>query len=213
MNICCHCNRSFSNNGGLSSHQPYCLQNPNRIERKSVSNAGAQKGCIPWNKGKKGVQIAWNKGLTTETHPSITLCGRAKSDEKEEERRNKISNSMKKYGGYRKGSGRGKKGWYKGFFCDSSWELAYVIFCLEHNIQIKRNTKKLRYFFEDKEHTYTPDFLVNGVITEIKGFKTPQWEAKLKYNPTVRVLYKNDMKPILEYVKTMYGKDFTRMYE
>lgn len=21
------------------------------------------KGCIPWNKGKKGVQVAWNKGL------------------------------------------------------------------------------------------------------------------------------------------------------
>lgn len=27
-------------------------------------------------------------------------------------------------GGYRKGSGRGKKGRYKGYWCDSSWELA-----------------------------------------------------------------------------------------
>lgn len=27
---------------------------------------------------------------------------------------------------------RGYKGWYKGIWCDSSWELAYVIFNLEH---------------------------------------------------------------------------------
>lgn len=28
-----------------------------------------QKGCIPWNKGKKGVQVAWNKGLPKEMQP------------------------------------------------------------------------------------------------------------------------------------------------
>ncbi len=21
------------------------------------------KGCIPWNKGKRGLQVAWNKGM------------------------------------------------------------------------------------------------------------------------------------------------------
>lgn len=30
-----------------------------------------KKGCIPWNKGKKGVQVPWNKGLKKEDHPSI----------------------------------------------------------------------------------------------------------------------------------------------
>ena len=29
-------------------------------------------------------------------------------------------------------TGKGKKGWYKGFFCSSTYELAYVIFCLDH---------------------------------------------------------------------------------
>jgi len=29
------------------------------IARKKMSNK--KKGCIPWNKGKKGLQIAWNK--------------------------------------------------------------------------------------------------------------------------------------------------------
>jgi hypothetical protein len=207
MNVCSYCNRSFSNKGGLASHEPYCVDNPNRIHRKTASNAGAKKGCIPWNKGKTGVQVAWNKGTTG------ISGGRASTPDKENLRRNRISEAMKKFGGYRKGSGRGKKGWYKGFFCDSSWELAYVIYCLDHSIQIERNTTKLKYVFENKERSYTPDFLVEGVLTEVKGFKSPQWEAKLKYNPDVRVLYEAEMNPIIEYVESHYGRDFTKLYE
>lgn len=43
--------------------------------------------------------------------------------------RKRISATMKarKLGGLRVGSGRGKKGWYKGIHCDSSWELAFVV--------------------------------------------------------------------------------------
>lgn len=43
-------------------------------------------------------------------------------------------------GGKREGSGRGKRGWYKGYYCDSSWELAWVIYNLDHGNQFKRNT-------------------------------------------------------------------------
>jgi len=32
---------------------------------------GAKKGRIPWNKGKKGVQTSWNKGLTKETDARV----------------------------------------------------------------------------------------------------------------------------------------------
>jgi len=141
------------------------------------------------------------------------FTGKAKSEEQETTRRNKISNKMKSYGGCRQGSGRGKKGWYKGFFCDSSWELAYVIYCLDKKIPIKRNTSKLKYIFENVEKTYTPDFIVNGKLVEIKGFKSPQWEAKQFYNPDVEVLYKEEMTPILDYVILTYGKDYIRLYE
>jgi len=36
---------------------------------ENMSNA--MKGNIPWNKGKTGMQVAWNKGLTKETSPSM----------------------------------------------------------------------------------------------------------------------------------------------
>lgn len=54
----------------------------------------------------------------------------------------------KKSGGYRKNGGKGIRGWYKGYWCDSSWELAYVIYNLEHNIHFIRNTKGFNYKFE-----------------------------------------------------------------
>jgi hypothetical protein len=41
-----------------------------------------------------------------------------------EEVLNKSFRNNPKVGGLREGSGRGKKGWYKGFYCRSTWELA-----------------------------------------------------------------------------------------
>jgi hypothetical protein len=36
---------------------------------------GQPKGCIAWNKGKKGVQVAWNKGIPcrSETKEKLRL--------------------------------------------------------------------------------------------------------------------------------------------
>lgn len=48
-------------------------------------------------------------------------------------------NYSKSMGGYRKGSGVGKSGWYNGIYCDSSWELAYVIYHIDNNLPIIRN--------------------------------------------------------------------------
>jgi hypothetical protein len=207
MTICIYCNRIFTNKGGRASHEPYCKSNPKRKTRNRSPLAGAKKGSTPWNKGLTGIQTAWNKGLKG-------VCGgRASTEEKETIRKEKISQSMKKYGGYRQGSGRGKKGWYKGFFCDSSWELACVIYCLDNGISIQRNTQKLTYEFEGKIKTYIPDFIIDGELTEIKGYISQQWQAKIKCNPEVKTLYFKEMKPMLDYVKSKYGKDYIKLYE
>jgi hypothetical protein len=204
MNTCLHCQKTFSNKGGLGTHHPYCKSNPDRVKRTKSPNAHAKKGSIPCNKGKEGLQTAWNKGMTGLEGTPHT-----------EETKQRLSEVAKerKLGGYVQGSGRGKKGWYKGFFCDSSWELAYVVYCLEHNIDIKRNTKKRQYIWQGVVKNYIPDFIVQGTITEVKGFKTEQWLAKLEANPDVKVLYETDLEPVLEYVKNKYGKDFISLYE
>lgn len=117
-------------------------------------------------------------------------------------------------GGYRKGSGRGKSGWYRGIYCDSSWELAFVVWHLDHNIQIQRNRTPYSYIFEGETHQYYPDFIVNGELIEIKGYKTKQWEAKLSQLPiNIKVLYGKDMKPYLDYMLQTYGKDWLNLYD
>jgi hypothetical protein len=172
---------------------------------------------VPWNKGLVGdprskhteqSKINISKGLEGK------CTGIASTPEKELERIRKVTEKAKlNNGGYRQGSGRGKKGWYKGFFCDSSWELAYVVYCLENNIAITRNTTTRSYQWEGRTRSYIPDFIVDDYVIEIKGYKTEQWLAKLEANPDVKVLYENDLKPILDYVINKYGKDFISLYE
>ena len=116
-------------------------------------------------------------------------------------------------GGYREGSGRGKQGWYKGIHCDSSWELAYLVYHLDHNLYIERCKEKRQYVWNNKQHTYYPDFITDDGIIEIKGYSTDQWKSKEEQNSDVKVLYKNEIKPYLDYVTNTYGTDFIKLYD
>lgn len=167
-----------------------CSKHPSSCESMKNKNSKSQKGIKkPWVKGtfEKG-NIPWNKGTAKHT----------------------VKNQ---HGGYRKGSGRGKKGWYKGIFCDSSWELAYVIYCLDNKISIKRNTQRFMYIYKGKTKTYLPDFLVNDEIIEIKGYETEQSKLKEKLFPQIKVLKENDLKHVFEYVNGNYGHDFIKLYD
>ena len=218
MYICQYCQRNCKNAGGLANHEPYCNQNPNKQIRK-ISNK-----CIQALKIRYKKYINTWEGLSEDERQKriekakSKLVGkpwRASSIEVEIERRRKISETMKKNGagGYRRGSGRGKKGWYKGFFCDSSYELAFLIYCLDNNIDIKRNKDKLPYTFEGKSHIYIPDFIVDGKYIEIKGYKTKQFEEKLKWYPNIVVYYEEDLKEVFNYVENKYGKNYISLYE
>ena len=126
-----------------------------------------------------------------------------------------MSKALKgKCGGVRKGSGRGKSGWYKGVWCDSSWELAFLLYHLDNNIKIKRYDNFFEYIFDGKERRYYPDFLIEDDIYEIKGFWTDKERAKIKQCPEkIIVIDKNAIKPYLKYAELTYGLDFVKLYE
>ena len=208
---CIFCSRILGNTGALSLHTRYCKENPDCEIKIKPINAGFKKGNIPWNNGLINDERS-KRTLETREKISKKATGKAVTLEKEIERKFKIKEKSQNNGGYRQGSGRGKKGWYKNFFCDSSWELAYVIYCLDHDIDIKRNTERRTYIWKNKDKNYIPDFIVNDQLIEIKGYKTEQWEAKLSANPDVKVLYKEDLKDIFAYVIGKYGKNYIELY-
>ena len=187
----------------------------------------------------KNCRHAWNKGLTKETSSIIAstsikvsnsiknayvegrLTGRCKDPVKEEFRKKKISETMKKNpnaGGLRECSGKGQQGWYKGYYCDSSWELAVIIYWLDHNIQFNRCRETFDYIFDNSIHKYHPDFILEtGEYVEVKGVeKTNQWKAKFEQFPKNKILYiigKNQIEQYLSYVIAKHGKDFIKLYE
>lgn len=116
-------------------------------------------------------------------------------------------------GGYRLGSGHSKSGWYKGIRCDSTWELAFLIYHLDNNLYIERCNIKRKYIWKNKEHVYYPDFITDKGIIEIKGYKTEQSEEKRKQNPDIINIYKEDIQFYLDYIKEKYDKPLIYLYD
>lgn len=212
-----------------------CEKSPNSCEGKKNKDSKKKKGNFkgtpawsiegfkynPWNKGKTGV---YNEETILKISNSLKgkSIGVGSTPEIEKERKRKISETMKKNplsGGLRKGSGRGNKGKYKGYWCDSSWELAWVIYNLEHNINFERNTIGFEYEYDGKKRKYYPDFLIAETYYEIKGrrsFEKMDDENKEKikqFKFNLKVLYEKDIKLYLTYVINKYGKDYIRLYE
>lgn len=219
---CSYCNKSFSNKGGLVSHEQYCKLNPNRIKRINCSHPAANKGKPSPFKGKKAIE-RYGAEQAAEISKKISEALKGKpwncTEETNKKRIEKIKETAKKYGrigGLRHGSGRGKKGWYKGYWCDSSWELAYVIYNIEHNISFKRNNDSFIYSFNNKEHKYLPDFILeDGTYVEVKGYYTEQVKNKIKQFPKdnkLIIIDENGIKKYINYAVSKYGKDFIKLY-
>jgi len=223
--ICCYCGKECKNKNSLAQHECRCKANPNAIVVKA------------WNKGltketDSSLQVMsnslqgrkpWNKGLTKETDERILIKankakgkvvqpfnGHAATEEKEILRKQKISNAMKNnHNNNPNKTGRGKKGWYKGFYCSSTYELAFVIYCIDHNINIQRCKNFYLYEYNGKQHRYYPDFIIDDTIYEIKGYWNEIVDLKTNsvFDHKIKVLYKEDLKDIFDYIYTTYGKE------
>ena len=119
--------------------------------------------------------------------------------------------------GYKEKCTQRKHGYYKGFHCDSSWELAYVIYNLDHNIQFSECSLCFLYVdVADSIHKYYPDFIEDGYIIEIKGQMNDNVYRKISAvdNYPVKLLTYSDIKPMIEYVQKTYNvKDISELYD
>lgn len=220
--ICRYCGKIKDTYIQLRRHENRCKFNKNRCNNinhgttghKWITN-GKEQLFMPkedvepyitsgWRFGQSDIVKNRRKGIATYKY------GIASTQEKEKERKLKISLAMKgnKNWMFNKTRGNGKKGWYHGIFCDSSWELAYVVYHIEHKLSIKRSSLRLEYFYNNKKHIYIPDFETSEGIIEIKGRKTKQSEEKRKQYPDIKVIDKESIKMYLDYVIEKYGNNF-----
>ena len=213
---CKYCGKFCKNGNSLYNHEIKCKENPNRlltiVKTDNFKKYREEHG-------------SWNRGLTKETDERLKKIG---DNLKEGYKTKRIMPSffgkhhtketrlkMKKTnGGVRKSIIPYKRGYYKGYHCDSSWELAYVIYNIEHNITFEQCHESFSYEYENETHKYYPDFKEGDVYVEIKNFNSKKFIAKLEQFPfKIKVLYKEDVKPYLDYVISKYGEDFTKLYE
>lgn len=218
--LTCVCGKTFLSPASLCGHMGRCKQ---YIGEDRYAEE-ARKRAHP-HKHKPSGLPAWNRGLTKDTDArvakislslkSLNRNGRGSTPEIEAERKAKLSEIAKSrnFGGYQPGSGHGRKGRYKGIWCDSTWELAYVIFNIDHAIPFERNFDAFEYEYKGTIHKYIPDFKQGDSYIEIKGYERPIDKIKYTAVSNLQVLYEEDMTEYLEYVKNTYGGDFARMYD
>lgn len=193
-------------------------------KKNSLNLKGIERPWLINNKHGKG-RVSWNLGLTKETDIRIKKQSDLKKGKSyigrphTEETKRKLSETAKKlkYGGYRKGSGRGKKGIYKEYYFDSSWEFYWIVYNLDHNIFFKRNSVGYTYYFDGKEKKYYPDFILSdNSIVEVKGYSTKEVDAKMKTlefnNIKYEIIDKHKIIPYIKYVDSTYGKNYVDLF-
>ena len=113
-----------------------------------------------------------------------------------------------------RGGGEAHRGYWNGVWCDSSWELAFLMWCKDHEKEIVRNTEDFKYPFRNGFKYYRPDFIVDGKYVEIKGVMDGRSKRKIFSFPyPLIVIGEKDIKPYIDYAKYKYGEDYWKLME
>lgn len=217
--VCKYCGKVCKNDNSLRNHERLCKNNPNRQE-SYLMKKNKSENYVPWNKGlSKDTDERVAKYANT-NHQKV-INGEANLYWKGKHLLPEMIKKMKENpncGGLRPGSGRGKMGHYKGYYCRSSWELAWVVYQLEHNVIPIQCNEYFEYMIENETHKYYPDFKIGKTYYEIKGAHYNKWEYKKEQFPKDKTLViidgKKEIKPYLQYVEEKYGKEFWKvLYE
>ena len=193
---CQFCGKMCKNKNSLSNHERQCKQNPD----------GQRSYFVQYNNEHE----VWNKGLTKETSTGVQKQAKSLQEWYREHPNHNL-------GGFKQLTARKcKYGVYKGFVCDSGWELAFLMYHLDHGNEIQRNTIAFEYVVNNKVHLYYPDFIIDGVYYEIKGIyrefdrdKINQFLADKK----LIVIDKLSIDPYIRYCKKTYGNNFEELYD
>ncbi len=228
MYICQYCGKVCKNLNSLRQHEVRCNSNPNKIDS---GNKGKTKGYITISKNDIEKHVSpsvlesylndgWVCGASNytklkckEASNKFVHSGISKTPEQEQLRKSKISKTMmgNKNWMYNKRHGNGKKGHYHGIYCDSTWELAFLVYCFDNNVSVKRCNLQYKYMFEGEEHIYIPDFITPEGIIEVKGRIDAKAREKIQQFPEVILYDKEKMKPIIKYVSEKYGIEFWKV--
>lgn len=209
---CQFCGRDCKNRNSLCNHERLCKQNPNAMGVTGWAAVSYTLGHPAWNRGltkETDERVAKNVAAQKESirlHGSVWL-GRHHSLES----RRKIALTV---AGNTRGN-RSKKGYYKGMYCGSSYELAYVIYNLDHDIPFAKCDRYYEYEYGGAKHLYFPDFeLPDGTIIEIKGYHTELVDIKAAAvtDRPIKILYKKDLLQHLEYVFATYNVTEQTLY-
>ena len=125
-----------------------------------------------------------------------------------------------KLGGITKGHGTGRGGNYKNIHCDSKYELIFLVYCIELNMNIERNFTFFIYTDKDnKQHKYYPDFYFPDLdmFIEIKGYFQENTKYKIKAMAEQgikhKVLYWEDLKPCLALIKEKFNLSYNSVHK
>jgi len=115
---------------------------------------------------------------------------------------------------------------YYGVSFDSKWELAVWIYAKDHNEFIVREPIAIPYVFKNEIHYGHPDFYYRGQIIEIKGEhlydETSNFDTKHKNKNIIKnkaeeqagvvFWFSKDIKYAIDYVHSVYGKDYLNRF-
>lgn len=116
---------------------------------------------------------------------------------------------------HKKGTGRGKNGYYADIYCSSTYELAFVIWAIDWGLPIQRSTRRIDYSHAGKSRAYYPDFEIGNTTYEIKGRKEAGTNAKARAARAVCnyvLIDKSKIGFYLDYVRAKYGKKVEDIY-
>ena len=200
--ICKFCGKTCKNTNSLRNHERLCKLNPNRQFTK-FSDLEWQKYKLE-SGGTNQYIKAKNEGLPkpkilNKTRKKLSNAIKKRTKEFNKNNGLKISKTIVekvKSGTWHTSLAKNMHYNYNGIDLHGTWELKFAQYLDLNNIKWIRPREKFKYFYDNKERYYTPDFYLIDldVYIEIKGFKTKKDEAKwVQFPKKLKILFKNDL--------------------